>query len=171
MKSNWIKLNLKDWICLLKSFMTAKYWLISRGLILADVYELNGALKSTTCLHECRCNKLAVLMIWIKIPMIPCVPICIFSCSFSEISMCRAHSFYLHHFSHALRWGPRPPGWRSSFIGFVLWLEEWGQRVEMSLAGSVAELCLRRQRLFIEEVNWTKPPKVTAGSAHVTACQ
>lgn len=65
-------------MCLLKSFMTAKYWLISLGLILADVYELNGALKSTTCLHECRCIKLAVLMIWIKIPMIPYLHIQLF---------------------------------------------------------------------------------------------
>lgn len=70
-------------------------------------------------------------------------------------------------FSHALRWGPGSPGQRYSFIGFVQSLKEWGRVVEISFAGLVAGLHLRR-RLSMEDINWRKPPEVTSHlSAHV----
>lgn len=63
-------------------------------------------------------------------------------------------------FSHALKWGPGSLGRHYSFIGFVRWLKEWGQVVEISFAGLVAGFRLK-QRLSIEEINWGNPPEVT----------
>lgn len=63
-------------------------------------------------------------------------------------------------FSHALRWGARVAGAALLIYKLCVVTKEWGQAVEISFAGLVAGLCLRR-RLSIQEINWRKPPEAT----------